>query len=146
MKLIQLTVVVLGVGFLGACGNFVTDFGIPTVQIAPAGQDTKTTPDANGNPVITQLDVKYSIRSLPGSNAAVIYALNLQGGGTLPGGEVLECSASTAPSDCPVATYTFSYFTPNFPGKGSVIVVSYEAVSNNGQSRTVNLPKPITLY
>ena len=146
MKLVQLAAAVLSLGLLAGCGNFVTDFGIPSVQIAPASQETKTTPDANGNPVITELDVKYSIRSLPGSNAAVINALNLQGGGTLSGGEVLECSASTAPSDCSVAIYSVSYFAPNFPSKGSVVVVSYEAVSNNGQSRTVTLSKPITLY
>lgn len=135
---------VMAAFMLAGCANFVTDFGIPSVLIAPAGSEDRSIRDQNGNVIQVAFVVKYTIRSLPGSPLGVVSRLNLVSGGSLPGGEVLSCPADTTPDSCPVIIRESTFDT--FPVPGSISIESYDANSANGQGRTVILPRPITLY
>ncbi|MCX7784574.1 MAG: hypothetical protein N2318_13145 [Meiothermus sp.] len=140
----KLIALVVAAFMLAGCANFVTDFGIPSVVIAGAGSEDRSIRDANGNVTRVAFVVKYTIRTLPGSPLGVISQLNLVGGGTLSGGEVLSCAPETPVDGCPVIRGEITF--NQFPATGSIRVESYDANSANGGGRTVFLPRPVTLY
>lgn len=140
----KLIALVVAAFMLAGCGNFVTDFGIPSVLIAPAGSEDRSIRDQNGNVTRVAFVVKYTIRTLPGSPLGVVSQLNRVGGGSLPGGEVLSCAPDTTPDNCPLISGEITFNT--FPAPGSILIESYDANGANGQGRTVFLPRPITLY
>ncbi|MBF6594940.1 MAG: hypothetical protein IVW51_10910 [Thermaceae bacterium] len=161
MKLVKLSIAALFLALLAGCGNFVTDFGIPTVIIAANGTLPTTVSITNPNgttTTISGIQIYYIIRSQLGSSGGVINSLNLVGGGTLPGGEVQGCPTNNpnyqpstptpgqTPTDPCVAQFSLTYPDNARPAQGSLVVASYTAISGNGQSRTVTLPFPVTIY
>jgi hypothetical protein len=139
-KLIALMVVA---AMLVGCGNFVADFGMPTVSIAP--RESRVVSEVVGGTTVTKLVLEYTARSLPGSPGGVITHFNLVGGGTIPGaGEVLPCSPTAQIADCPVTTGILEITPP--PPRGSIVLESYAAIGFNGHGRTVPFNPPIPLY
>ena len=145
MKQIKLAIAALGVALAG-CGNFVVDFGMPSVQISPGGSQLLYSTDGSGNQVLRGLEVTALVQSLPGSPSGTLAALNLLGGGTLPGSAIASCAPTAKPDDCPKINLKITYSLP-IPTVGTVQVLGYQAIPNNGQpARTIPLATPITLY
>ena len=146
MKLLKLTALALTLTVLAGCSNFVSDFGVPTVQISPGGAVPQVAQSGNTQ-VLTGLSIKAEVQSLPGSPGGTIAALNLLGGGTLPGSAIRGCGSTTKPEDCPKVILEVTFLQPSIPLSGTIVVTGYQALPNNGQpARTVNLASPLTLY
>jgi hypothetical protein len=146
MKQIKLALAALALTALAGCSNFVTDFGVPTVNISPGGSSFVYTRDANGNQTLTGLQVTAVVQSLPGSPSGTVAGLNLLGGDTFPGSAIASCAPTAKPDDCPKITLQATFGLP-IPSRSSVQVISYQAVPLNAQpARTVILTAPITLY
>ncbi|WP_027882381.1 hypothetical protein [Meiothermus rufus] len=125
-KLIPLMAAAL---MLAGCGNFVTDFGIPTVRF----NNTFSGPTSSG------YTIEFEVQPYPGSPSAQITRLLLSGPpNELPGLSVPECPASTLPDDCPKILRTLTFAA----NPGPLSITGYEAMSLNGSVRVVNLPAP----
>jgi hypothetical protein len=139
-KLIALMVAAFAVV---GCGNFVADFGIPSVIVAPKSATIRT--ETVGTVTVSTLVLEYTTRSLPGSPGGIITQFNLVGGGSIPGaGEVLPCSPGAQIADCPVTTRILEVTPP--PALGSIVLESYAAIGFNSHGRTVVLNPPVPLY
>ncbi len=139
-KLIALSVAAI---MLAGCSNFVTDFGIPSVLVAP--KSSKVVSEDVGGVTITKLVLEYTARSLPGSPGGAITSFNLAGGGSIPGaGEILPCDPSARFDECPVVNGILEITPP--PAPGSIVLESYSAIGLNSYGRTVVLNPTVRLY
>jgi|GEM_PF-6047506 hypothetical protein len=128
---------------LTGCSNFsLFAVGIPTVVISPG----PSTPNSPTQP--TEIQINYTIQSVPGSPGGVLVSLNLKGGGTLTGGPIYACPQDTPSSQCPITNVAASFTSPSGSviTPGSVVAVSYTVQGENGAVRTFQLPQPITFY
>lgn len=139
----KLTALLVASFMLVGCSNFVTDFGIPTVIVAP--KESRIESEVVGGATVTKLVLEYTVRSLPGSPGGVITQLNLVGGYSIPGaGEILPCPPTTEIGECPMVTRVLEITPP--PARGSIVLESYSAIGFNSRGRTVVLDPPVTLY
>ncbi|GEM83475.1 hypothetical protein [Meiothermus hypogaeus] len=127
----KLIALVVAAFMLAGCGNFVTDFGIPTVRF----HSVSFGPSASGYEVI------FEVQPLPGSPSAYVAQLNLTGGPALSGFGVPECPPSTAADDCPKQTQNLTFAA----NPGTLAITGYVAQSLNGTVRTVTLPAPVVI-
>lgn len=127
-KLIALVVAALA---LAGCGNFVTDFGIPSVRFSSTGSG----PTTGGG-----YQVSFDIQPLLGSPSGQILSI-ITNSGNFPGSSVPECLPPTHPDACPKIGQTLS-FTSN---PGTLNITGYIAQSLNGTTRTITLPNPVLI-
>lgn len=136
-------VLVVAAFALAGCSNFVSDFGIPTVLIAP--KSVKIVSEVVGGSTVSKLVIEYTVRTLPGSPGGAITSFNLVGGASIPGsGEVLPCEPSSTLGECPVVNNVLEITPP--PPLGSIVVESYAALGLNSHGRLVKLDPKVTLY
>jgi hypothetical protein len=139
----KLIALVVAAFMLAGCGNFVTDFGIPSVLIA--SKSARIVTEEVGGVTVTKLVLEYTARTLPGSPGGAITSFNLAGGGSIPGaGEVLPCDPSANYVDCPVVNGVLEITPP--PALGTIVLESYSAIGLNSYGRTVVLNPTIRLY
>lgn len=126
-KLIALVVAAFA---LAGCSNFVTDFGIPSVQFS------STDYGLTG----TGYEVSFEIQPYLGSPSGQILSI-VTSSGNLPGVTVPECLPPTLPDECPKIGRTLSF--PSNPG--TLSITGYVAQSLNGTIRTITLPSPVII-
>lgn len=128
----KLIAVLVAAFTLVGCGNFVTDFGIPTVRFAPV----------SSGPTTGGYEIVFEVQPLPGSPSANITQLNLTGTPPqLTGFGVPECLPPTEADACPKLEKSIT-FSAN---PGTLAITGYVAQSLNGTVRTVTLPAPVLI-
>ncbi|GIW23790.1 hypothetical protein [Meiothermus sp.] len=128
----KFTVLAAAAVVLAGCGNFVTDFGIPSVRFH----------SVSFGPTTSGYEVVFEAQPYLGSPSAVITQLNLSGATTtLNGFGVPECLPPTLPDACPKQTQKLVFGA----NPGTLAITGYVAQSLNGTVRTVSLPTPVII-
>lgn len=127
----KLIALVVAAFVLAGCGNFITDFGIPSVRFGSTGF----------GPSATGYDVSFEIQPYLGSPSSQILSIIVTGLGTLPGVTLPECLPPTLADDCPKIPQKFSFSS----NPGSLAITGYVAQSLNGTTRTITLPSPVPI-
>ena len=134
----------LAVGLLlGACGNFSFrhPMGIPTITYPDIG-DFAMSSEAGTYTISFTLNTY----TLPGSPGGTI-SFRLQSGDLLPGSAMrVNACPGTADENCgPFSNrYGVNFDAP--PSEGDLVIVSYQAVGDNGNMLEVRLPTPLRIY
>ncbi len=115
---------------LAGCGNFVTDFGIPSVRFS-----TKSSGPVSGGGYAIELEIQPLLGSPSGQISRILLSAAPN---QLPSVSIPECLPPTVADGCPKISYTLTFGA----NPGTVSITGYEAMSLNGTVRTVTLPVP----